>query len=155
MMELLTKSVSQKGIEDEKKIVGFANSIDDCIKNLDIEMDQVLERHERDFLAAYRKHMIAVQRELQDLKAKGTETELQFRQNQRVMQLQKMIHRYREDCTNIMKYCTLQQKAIDSKQDEEGKLKYDSYFLDEQLMECKVENYKLKVKLADKMNECK
>lgn len=64
MMELLTKSVSQKGIEDEKKIVGFANSIDDCIKNLDIEMDQVLERHERDFLAAYRKHMISVQREL-------------------------------------------------------------------------------------------
>ena len=39
-------------------------------------MDSVLEEHEKDFLAAYRKHMIQVQRELQDLKSKGTETEL-------------------------------------------------------------------------------
>jgi hypothetical protein len=79
IMDLITKGMSKKAIDDEKKIVGFANSIDDCIKDLDIEMDQVLERHEHDFLQAYRKHMIAVQRELQELKAKGTETELQFR----------------------------------------------------------------------------
>ena len=39
-------------------------------------MDVVLEEHEKNFLSAYRKHMIAVQKELTDLKQKGTETEL-------------------------------------------------------------------------------
>jgi hypothetical protein len=39
-------------------------------------MDLVLEEHEKDFLAAYRKHMIQVQKELTDLKNRGSETEL-------------------------------------------------------------------------------
>lgn len=69
--------------------------------------------------------------------------------------MQKEIHRYKEDCTAIMKFCTLQQKAIDGKVEKESKLRYDSQFLEEQLMECKVENYKMKVKLAEKLNECK
>jgi hypothetical protein len=43
---------------------------------LDNRMDIVLEQHEKDFLSAYRKHMIAVQKELTELKNKGTETEL-------------------------------------------------------------------------------
>lgn len=46
---------------------------------LDNRMDIVLEAHEKDFLAAYRKHMIAVQKELSDLKNKGTDTELQLK----------------------------------------------------------------------------
>lgn len=39
-------------------------------------MDLKLEEHEKNFLSAYRKHMISVQKELTDLKSKGTETEL-------------------------------------------------------------------------------
>jgi len=46
---------------------------------LDNRMDIVLEAHEKDFLAAYRKLMIAVQKELSDLKNKGTDTELQLK----------------------------------------------------------------------------
>jgi hypothetical protein len=42
-------------------------------------MDVVLEQHERDFLSAYRKHMIEVQQELNQLKAKGTDAELQLK----------------------------------------------------------------------------
>ena len=95
-------------MEDEKKIVGLVNSIDEEITQLDNRMDTKLEEHEKDFLAAYRKHMIAVQQELTALKQKGTETELQLKQDKR-------IGKFKEDCTNIMKYCSLQKKIIEQK----------------------------------------
>ncbi len=63
----------------EKKIVQVTNEIDDEVIRLDNRMDVVLEQHERDFLSAYRKHMIEVQQELNQLKAKGTDAELQLK----------------------------------------------------------------------------
>ncbi len=57
----------------------FTNEIDDEVIRLDNRMDVVLEQHERDFLSAYRKHMIEVQQELNQLKAKGTDAELQLK----------------------------------------------------------------------------
>lgn len=63
----------------EKKIVQATNEIDDEVIRLDNRMDVVLEQHERDFLSAYRKHMIEVQQELNQLKAKGTDAELQLK----------------------------------------------------------------------------
>jgi hypothetical protein len=59
--------------------VQFTNEIDDEVIRLDNRMDMVLEQHERDFLSAYRKHMIEVQQELNQLKAKGTDAELQLK----------------------------------------------------------------------------
>jgi len=54
----------QAGVDVEKKIVQLTNEIDDEVIKLDNKMDVVLEQHERDFLSAYRKHMIEVQQEL-------------------------------------------------------------------------------------------
>jgi hypothetical protein len=47
-------------MENELKIVSLTNQIDDVVLKLDNTMDVVLEKHERDFLQAYRKHMIQV-----------------------------------------------------------------------------------------------
>ena len=47
-------------MENELKIVSLTNQIDDVVLQLDNTMDVVLEQHERDFLQAYRKHMIQV-----------------------------------------------------------------------------------------------
>jgi len=40
---------------------------------LDNRLDMVLEKHEKDFLSAYRIHMLKVQQELTELKTRGTE----------------------------------------------------------------------------------
>lgn len=66
-------------LEDEIRIIETTNKIDEQILMLDNRMDLVLEQHEKDFLSAYRKHMIEVQNELTDLKAKGTDAELQLK----------------------------------------------------------------------------
>jgi hypothetical protein len=46
--------------ESEERIIQLTNQIDEQILYLDNRMDMVLEQHEKDFLSAYRKHMIAV-----------------------------------------------------------------------------------------------
>ncbi len=46
---------------------------------LDNRLDMVLENHEKDFLSAYRLHMIRVQQELTELKTRGTEAQLQIK----------------------------------------------------------------------------
>lgn len=85
MMKLLSVQLKEtSGLDDEKKIVALVNSIDDQITQLDNRMDLVLEQHEKDFLSAYRKHMVAVQKELTELKLKGTETELQLKQDKKI-----------------------------------------------------------------------
>ena len=61
MIKIVTKKITEHpGLDDEKKIVGLVNSIDDLIIKLDNMMDSVLEEHEKDFLSAYRKHMVSV-----------------------------------------------------------------------------------------------
>lgn len=62
--------------EVEQKIIRNTAQLDEQILNLDNLMDMRLEKHEQDFLSAYRKHMISVQREILNLKSKGTENEL-------------------------------------------------------------------------------
>jgi len=85
MMKKLTLNVKERqGLDDERKIVALVSSIDLEVTGLDNLMDVVLEDHEKNFLSAYRKHMIAVQKELTDLKQKGTETELQLKQDKRI-----------------------------------------------------------------------
>lgn len=89
MMKALSIKIQETaGLEDETKIVMLVNAIDDQITYLDNRMDVVLEQHERDFLAAYRKHMIEVQSELTELKAKGTDAELQLKQDKKIQALE-------------------------------------------------------------------
>jgi hypothetical protein len=51
--------------------VELTDKIDSEIYQLDNRLDLVLEKHETDFLAAYRYHMLKVQGELTDLKNHG------------------------------------------------------------------------------------
>ena len=62
--------------ETQNKIEALQADINDEIVNLDEQLDEVLEKNEKDFLMAYRFHMLKVQTELMQLKKKANETEL-------------------------------------------------------------------------------
>lgn len=68
---------------------------------LDNRLDMVLENHEKKFLSAYRLHMIRVQQELTELKTRGTEAQLQIKQEKRIAALELELNHYRHDCMNI------------------------------------------------------
>ena len=55
---------------------------------MDTQLEQVLEKHERDFLTAYRFHMLKVQKELVALKQKANEEELKSLQEAKLKALE-------------------------------------------------------------------
>ena len=74
---------------------------------LDQKLDHVLEKHEKDFLKAYRVQMLKVQDELSQLRARANEKELQSKQEKKISALEQEIAKYRNDCEAIMKYCSM------------------------------------------------
>lgn len=59
------------------------NMLDDYDKNL----VKVVEKHELDFLAAYKTHMQKVERELISLKNKAADQELRLKNDERILKL--------------------------------------------------------------------
>lgn len=55
-------------LESDDKIVFLSRKIDDQITDLDQKLDHVLEKHEKNFLKAYREEMLKVQDELSQLR---------------------------------------------------------------------------------------
>jgi len=62
--------------QNERLIIDTVNKIDEQITMLDNRLDLVLEKHEKDFLSAYRFHMVKVQAELTELKSRANEGKL-------------------------------------------------------------------------------
>jgi len=62
--------------QNERAIIDTINKIDEQITMLDNRLDLVLEKHEKDFLSAYRFHMVKVQAELTELKSRANEGKL-------------------------------------------------------------------------------
>lgn len=69
-------------------IIDTVNKIDEQIAMLDNRLDLVLEKHEKDFLGAYRYHMVKVQAELTELKSRANEGKLQQKQDERIQKLE-------------------------------------------------------------------
>ena len=72
--------------------------IEGQVKKLDSNLDSVLEKNERDFLTAYRFHMLKVQSELMQLKKKANETELKTIQDAKLSELDKEQNRFLGEC---------------------------------------------------------
>mmetsp|Transcript_994 Transcript_994/g.1194 ORF Transcript_994/g.1194 Transcript_994/m.1194 type:complete len:102 (+) Transcript_994:150-455(+) len=88
--EQMEKSVA----ETQGRIATLQVNIDTTIENLDAKLDTVLEKNEKDFLTAYRFHMLKVQNELMQLKKKANETELKTLQDTKLAELDKEQHRF-------------------------------------------------------------
>ena len=75
--------------EGLKRVKNLHGKVSHLVDNLAGKLGLVLRKQEKDFLAAYRAHMYNVQKELQGLRAKVDESELELRKNQKIVALQK------------------------------------------------------------------
>lgn len=83
-------SAADKNIREIMERIDKARAmIDEQITGLDRDLDKVLEKNERDFLTAYRFHMLKVQSELMQLKKKANDTELRTLQDSKLSELDK------------------------------------------------------------------
>jgi len=75
------------------------------VKDLDHKLDVVLENNEKDFLMAYRFHMLKVQNELLVLKKKAGETELKTIQDSKLADLETQVRTVQAECMEARKIC--------------------------------------------------
>lgn len=111
--------------------------INDVITGLDRDLDRVLEKNERDFLTAYRFHMLKVQSELMQLKKKANDTELKTLQDSKLAELDKEQHRFQRECMEVRKHCDDQEKNIKKQEFKLRILSEDQEFLDFELRDGK------------------
>lgn len=123
-------------------------SINDKIEELDSKLDIVLEKNEKDFLTAYRFHMLKVQNELVQLKRRANESELKTLQDSKLADLEKELHKYQDECMEIRKTCDVQEVEIKKINFTKTILIEHQEFLDYELMDCKSQNAKLKLQLS-------
>ena len=65
-----------------------------------------------------------------------------------------MIARYSSDCVAVMNHCRAQEKVLAVANGRHTYLKQDEEFLTGEILQAKVDNYKLKIALGDTHNTC-
>jgi len=63
--------------------------VNDVLTDFDTNLMRVLDRHEEDFLAAYKTHMMKVEKELYMLKQKAKDQEQRLAQDEKLLELQR------------------------------------------------------------------
>lgn len=114
----------------------------------------MLEKREREFLNAYRFHMVKVQEELNALKARTNETELKARQQAKIHSLEVEINKYRNDCSNIMKFVNMQKQLIADFTLRKRELRDDEDFLEIAIGEARVAKAQTRIDITKKHKEC-
>jgi len=130
------------------RIADINTSIGSQIIDLDEKLDTVLEKNEKDFLTAYRFHMLQVQNELMQLKKKANESELQSLQDSKLAELEREVNQYQTQCMDLRKHCDTQEKQIKQLGQDKHVMLNDADFLDFQLRDGKEQNASLKLELS-------
>lgn len=134
--------------ETQERIAGLQQNVDTEIEKLDQKLDTVLEKNEKDFLTAYRFHMLKVQNELMQLKKKANDSELKSLQESKLAELDKEQHRFQMECMEVRKYCDDQEILIKKLDFKKQILLDDQDFLDFELRDGKEQNASLKLALS-------
>ncbi len=77
----------ENGVNIQEKIREHQDGIDMKVKELDTQLESILEKLEKNTLTAYRYHMLKVQKDLIGLKQKSNEEELKQQQEGKLFEL--------------------------------------------------------------------
>lgn len=139
--------------EIRDRIQQVNEAIDQTIAELDRSLDQVLENNEKDFLMAYRFHMLKVQNELMALKKKAGETELKAIQDAKLNELEGQLRAIQQQCMESRKECDVQERAIKTLAFEKQVMIDEEKFLDFEIRDGKEQNATLKLDLSKRLAE--
>jgi hypothetical protein len=98
--------------------------------------------------------MMKVQEELNTLKARANESELKAKQEQKIRNLESQINKYKNDCSNIMRYVNMQKQLIADYTLRKRELREDEEFLEYASAQTRMEKAKVKVDITQEHAKC-
>ena len=125
----------------------FLPELANTFNDFDSKLDRVVEKHEKDFLSAYRGHMLKVQKELSFLKKKANEQEFKLRKDDRIKSLEVSLDWFRKEALKLGSTCENFKREVEKWKSKADALEDDKSFLEKQLLKAKRQNKLLKVAL--------
>ena len=119
------------------KYVDIHTQIHDVLENFDEHLDNILERNEKDFLAAYRGHMTKVQKELEFYKEKTSDQEFKLRKDEHIQKIEKSLEWFREEALNLGKQMNQYKSEAVKWKARNKNLEYDNAFFEKQIISSK------------------
>ena len=88
LKEQFEKQEMPETVTSIDKILQNFTNVQTVLGDYDLQLNKVLQKHEDDFLAAYRTHMLKVEKELYFLKNKANEQESKLASDDRIVNLE-------------------------------------------------------------------
>jgi hypothetical protein len=129
----LTDAAVFKDTETTFKINEYYNLLKDQVAKLDTHIDNVLQKHETDFLNAFKCQMFSLYSQLKELKKKTDDNELKLKRDEQLNKLQTSLDWFREEAVHLGETTQMYKKEIDKWKAKADSLEDDRTFLEEQL----------------------
>ena len=137
------------GMENVHKQYGDLNGM---VGVLSEKVSGVLQKQERDFLAAYRAHNYNVQKELQDLRNKVQEAENSLQKNDKVHKLEEERSWYRKEALRLDAFTTSMKADLKAMREKLEAIEDDRNWLERQLKASKKQNKLLRAELEIRLD---
>lgn len=134
----------------QEKITEYYKSLRVHVDKLDMHIDSVLQRHEQDFLNAFKCQMFSLYGQLKELKKKNDENEIRLKRDEQINKLQKSLEWFREEAIKLGESTQLFKKEADKWKAKAESLQDDRNFLENQLKNVK---RKMKLMMLDKKSD--
>eukprot|EP00347_Sterkiella_histriomuscorum_P001031 403373603 len=128
--------------------------IHNVISDLDDKIDGMIVKHEKDFMAAYRGHMLKIQKELVAMKKKCSEQEFALRRDEKIMSLERQLEWFRSEALNLSKLYKHHTREAESLRQKNETLEEEKQFLMMQITKQKRQSKLLKMALGKTQDNC-
>ncbi|OMJ93675.1 hypothetical protein SteCoe_3376 [Stentor coeruleus] len=122
----------------QERIIEYHNAIKQQMNSLNGDLDTVLQRHEQDFLNAFKYQMYNLYTQIKDLKKAANNTGANLKHNEELHKLQKSLEWFRKEAIKLGDTVEEYKKEIDILKEKNKELETDCKF------------YKSKLKIAKK-----
>lgn len=133
---------TNKEVNLDEKIKEYYKILCTQVSMLDTHIDTVLQKHEQDFLNAFKCQMFSLYGQLKELKKKNDENEIRLKRDEQLNSLQKSLDWFREEAIKLGESNQFYKKEADKWKAKAESLQDDRNFLENQL-----KNTKRKLKL--------
>lgn len=145
-------STNKYGIEAWHRVGEEYRQLKMVVGSLSEKVSNVLEKQERDFLAAYRAHMYNVQKELQDLRNKVAKAETSLQKNDKVHKLEGERSWYRKEALRLDSFTSAMKKDLKYMKEKLESIEDDRNWLERQLKAAKKQNKLLRAELEIRLS---
>jgi hypothetical protein len=120
-----------------ERINEYYKELREQVAKLDIHIDNVLHKHENDFLNAFKCQMFTLYSQLKELKKKSDENELKLKRDEQLNKLQTSLDWFREEALQLGEKTHSYKKEAEKWKAKAESLEDDRRFLEEQLKAAK------------------